>query len=1073
LRGDERGSEGQDGHHLQHQVIFSGVFMARREFHFVEGTSKKFWVIDLKGSEFTVDWGRIGTAGQTKTKKFGSEAEAKKQYDKLVAEKTGKGYTEVGGAGATAPDPRAAVKAAAPAKAAAEAAAEKAAPETAAAPKAEPMVVATKRAAAPKVTPPTTVAYPAERRINLDPEDWRWATWRKIAPRPRPAAVPFDLDNCVRRLLKLQPEKYGWHIDFRPASIKSPMSPQEGHFWLTAIKQICEGADRTKKVSMESIATQLQGMTFSGEYSFPEFKDVFANYSVDREAAMRCFVPVLNPARIQEMVAYIDETLASHNHYGLVHATESFACVFREHVLPYLTETEADELRGMVRRALPQYAGTHYYVQPLPRVLAAMLHMPDEMRAIVAEIPNEAYKASPWTDRAMCWTDMVLGLPTADEVLTQAQRIGLLMHAPDRLRGWLATTEYKGLQLAVDSILKTTRKDEVESLMRVLALVEAPDLAPLMLQLQAESKTPRMARDWLDEHPAHAVEGLVPVALDQGKYAEAAQNYLAGIRRRGCEDMLRKALADQPAEVQEKLLTDAAAGGVQVPELTEAESPAWLTADVKQAVAGWEKRLKWVDVGVLPPILLDGKRLSEGQVKAVCTALRTNAPCKPGPLIAGLKEHAGRESLDKFAWRLFQEWVGLGAVPKEKWAMMAVGAIGGDGCVLKMTPLIRAWPGESQHQRAVLGLECLRTIGTDTALMALNGIAQKLKFKALKAKAMEMMEAIAADRKMTRAELEDRIVPDCDLDERGTRIFDFGPRQFRFVLGPDMKPMLKDADNKMRGNLPTPNTKDDAAKAAAAVEAWKVLKKTVQEVTKVQAVRLEQSMVTGRRWTAQSFEQLLVKHPLMTNLARLLIWGGYDDAGNLRQTFRVTEDQTLADERDGTCALGDVKHIGIAHPAHMTEEQRQRWGDILGDYELIPPFRQLGRPVYRLEGDEPNQREITRFKDEKVEALVMIGMLERMSWQRGVPEDAGVVHEHSKTFYGAGVTAVLQYEIGVPVGYMDGWEDQTLARCFFVPGMYTPTIYPKHPQALLLKYVDYVVMSEVLKDLTAIASKAK
>ena len=49
--------------------------------------------------------------------------------------------------------------------------------------------------------------------------------------------------------------------------------------------------------------------------------------------------------------------------------------------------------------------------------------------------------------------------------------------------------------------------------------------------------------------------------------------------------------------------------------------------------------------------------------------------------------------------------------------------------------MVRAWPGESQHQRAVLGLECLRAIGTDVALMQLNGIAQKLSFKGLKARA--------------------------------------------------------------------------------------------------------------------------------------------------------------------------------------------------------------------------------------------------------------------------------------------------------------------------------------------------
>src|SRR5262249_10289076 len=150
----------------------------------------------------------------------------------------------------------------------------------------------------------------------------------------------------------------------------------------------------------------------------------------------------------------------------------------------------------------------------------------------------------------------------------------------------------------------------------------------------------------------------------------------------------------------------------------------------------------------------------------------------------------------------------------------------------------------------------------------------------------------------TRAQLEDRIVPDCDLDERGSRVFDFGPRQFRFVLGPEMKPMVKEADGKVKPDLPKPGSKDDAAKAEEAVEAWKLMKKQSKEVASLQAQRLEQAMVTGRRWPVADFETLLVKHPLMTNLVRLVLWGGYDKSGKLIATFRVTEDQAYADAKD-------------------------------------------------------------------------------------------------------------------------------------------------------------------------------
>ena len=61
--------------------------MSRREFHFQEGTSSKFWAIEVTGSRFTVQFGRIGSAGQTKTQEFGSDQEAQKAADKLIAGK--------------------------------------------------------------------------------------------------------------------------------------------------------------------------------------------------------------------------------------------------------------------------------------------------------------------------------------------------------------------------------------------------------------------------------------------------------------------------------------------------------------------------------------------------------------------------------------------------------------------------------------------------------------------------------------------------------------------------------------------------------------------------------------------------------------------------------------------------------------------------------------------------------------------------------------------------------------------------------------------------------------------------
>ena len=66
-----------------------------RHFEFVEGTSSKFWEVTVNDNAVTVRYGRIGTDGQTQTKWFGDSASAQKHAEKLIGEKTRKGYQEV------------------------------------------------------------------------------------------------------------------------------------------------------------------------------------------------------------------------------------------------------------------------------------------------------------------------------------------------------------------------------------------------------------------------------------------------------------------------------------------------------------------------------------------------------------------------------------------------------------------------------------------------------------------------------------------------------------------------------------------------------------------------------------------------------------------------------------------------------------------------------------------------------------------------------------------------------------------------------------------------------------------
>ena len=66
-----------------------------RRFKYKDEKSSKFWQIRQEGGVLTLQWGRIGTQGQGQNKEFVDAAQALAAMNKLITEKTGKGYLEV------------------------------------------------------------------------------------------------------------------------------------------------------------------------------------------------------------------------------------------------------------------------------------------------------------------------------------------------------------------------------------------------------------------------------------------------------------------------------------------------------------------------------------------------------------------------------------------------------------------------------------------------------------------------------------------------------------------------------------------------------------------------------------------------------------------------------------------------------------------------------------------------------------------------------------------------------------------------------------------------------------------
>lgn len=72
---------------------------------FEEGNSSKFWRARVEGKTLYVNYGKIGSNGQTQVKDFPTSAAANTEYEKLVREKRKKGYVDAGGGGGSGDEP--------------------------------------------------------------------------------------------------------------------------------------------------------------------------------------------------------------------------------------------------------------------------------------------------------------------------------------------------------------------------------------------------------------------------------------------------------------------------------------------------------------------------------------------------------------------------------------------------------------------------------------------------------------------------------------------------------------------------------------------------------------------------------------------------------------------------------------------------------------------------------------------------------------------------------------------------------------------------------------------------------
>ncbi len=425
-----------------------------------------------------------------------------------------------------------------------------------------------------------------------------------------------------------------------------------------------------------------------------------------------------------------------------------------------------------------------------------------------------------------------------------------------------------------------------------------------------------------------------------------------------------------------------------------------------------KRKVEWVQGLALPEVhRQDGELVSQEYMLAMLAAYADMDEAGINQDAVKLAAPLNPKEISMYMQSLYEEWKQLGAEAKKRWVLYPVAIHGGAIMVSVLYAQIKEW---AEHSRGVIAAEAVRALafnGSSEALVLVDQMSRKFKFRQIKNAAGEAISDAASALGIEREELEDRLVPDMGFDEQMERTFDYGSRKFTVRLNPALEMEVYDGNGKRLKSLPSPGKQDDSDKAEQAAEAFKQMKKQLKVVVQTQKLRLEQALSMARFWKIQDWRELFVKNPIMHQFAMGLIWGVYEN-GILKETFRYMEDgsfntaeeeeyflpeyvefEPLGQKSAGQKIAGPISEslyrIGLVHPLELSKEDLLAWQNQLADYEVIQPFHQINRPVYVTEEEEEERFELERFHGKMLNGLSLSGKLLGMGWYRGEIMDGG------------------------------------------------------------------------------------
>lgn len=495
---------------------------------------------------------------------------------------------------------------------------------------------------------------------------------------------------------------------------------------------------------------------------------------------------------------------------------------------------------------------------------------------------------------------------------------------------------------------------------------------------------------------------------------------------------------------------------LELADVAEADPADYYSKEAVIARAGESDR-EWFYAVTPPPLIWkdDGSKMTRSVMNYVAAQLNQG-----GKLLKATPEAV--DLVNCFTSDSFQNIVDTMIEQNEygDWLLRALPLVGSDHYLDYIQEKMLFMISRSRGAAAAKLIDLITEFKSSKAIQLLDYLTLKKNAKDARVNrgATSALERMAKNMNLTKEDLLDLIIPDFGFNQDGTQLIDFGPRQFTVKLLPDLTMSITDQNGKIFKNLPKPGKNDDPDLGAVATKAFKKIKSELKKQVKIQRDRLERGFSGSRIWSGAQWLAVFVNNPVMKQFALGLIWGIYQNS-ELVSSFRYQEDGTFSDIDDEPVKLDQRDQIGVIHPVELIEDHTDRWVEILADDEIIQPFKQLMRSIYRMNDDDQNQQKWRAFEGYMVPRFTLRNTLMNNDWSRGVIEDAGSYYSYDKTF-DDGLLVAISF-LGDYIGNYDDNKE--------VP-IYDITFYRKG-KSIALKHLTPRQYSEIILEFTLLIGK--